>query len=106
MWLPSMFNLPKNIFQLADKSKIMVTIVLLHNNLVKQLEIKDEVTKKLSISSMMMRVISLSQYWSVWLMSVILPSVIINIGDLRIIENNKLRKTFNKRYKTIANPKQ
>ena len=67
MWLPSMFNLPKNIFQLADKSKIMVTIVLLHNNLVKQLEIKDEVTKKLSISSMMMRVISQPQYWSVWL---------------------------------------
>ena len=48
--------------------KNIITIVLLHNKLKrlerleKRLEIKDEVTKKLSISSMMMRVISLSQY--------------------------------------------
>ena len=48
--------------------KKKITIVLLYNKLKrlerleKRLEIKDEVTKKLSISSMMMRVISLSQY--------------------------------------------
>ena len=40
----------------------MIKIVLLHKSLVKRLEIKDEVTKKLSISSMMMRAISQPQY--------------------------------------------
>ena len=54
MLLPQIFNLPKVVFQLHDKLKINDYNPLLHTNSVKQLELKYQITKKLSTPLMLM----------------------------------------------------